>query len=239
MIFENELIPGVLIKRYKRFFADIKLKNKMVTAHCPNPGSMFRLLQKGNPVWITKSKNEKRKLKYTLQIIEIDKIKFCINTHITNKIVQDSLKKKLINDLSKYDVVIPEKKFGFNTRFDFLLKSTKNDKKAFLEVKSVSLSRHKGLAEFPDAVTSRGKKHLESLISANKQGYESYLMFLIQIEKCNSFTIASDIDPEYSKVFKYAIKKNIKVLCYDCKFSDKGIEINNKINILLNDRKNT
>ena len=116
-----------------------------------------------------------------------------------------------------------------------MLYNTKKDKKAFLEVKSVSLTRKKGHAEFPDAVTSRGKKHLESLMLANKQGYESYLMFLIQIEKCKSFGIAGDIDPEYSKVFKDALKKNVKVLCYDCKFSNKGIEINNKIKILLND----
>ena len=230
MDFENKLISGVLIKRYKRFFVDIKLKNKIITAHCPNPGSMLKLLKNGNPVWITKSNNEKRKLQYTLQVIEVDKKKFCVNTHITNKIVKESLEKRQIKDLSEYNLVRPEKKFGSNTRFDFLLYNTKRDKKAFLEVKSVSLSRKEGHAEFPDAVTSRGKKHLESLMSANKQGYESYLMFLIQIEKCKSFSIASDIDPEYSKVFKDALKKNVKVLCYDCKFSNKGLEINNKIN---------
>ena len=161
MDFENELIPGLLIKRYKRFFVDIKLKNKIITAHCPNPGSMLKLLKKGNPVWITKSNNEKRKLKYTLQIIEVDKIKFCINTHITNKIIQESLEKKLIHDLNEYNLVRPEKKFGSKTRFDFLLYNTKKNKKAFLEVKSVSLSRKEGHAEFPDAVTARGKKHLE------------------------------------------------------------------------------
>ena len=108
--------------------------------------------------------------------------------------------------------------------------ATKKDKKAFLEVKSVSLQRKSHHAEFPDSVTSRGKKHLENLVIANKQGYESYLFFLIQIEKCKSFSIASDIDPEYYKVFKNALKKNVKVLCYDCKFSNKGLKINNKIN---------
>ena len=236
MDFENELIPGVLIKRYKRFFADIKLGNKVVTAHCPNPGSMFKLLEKGNRAWITESNNQNRKLKYTLQIIEVDNTKFCINTHITNKIVHESLEEKLVENLNSYNFIRPEKKFGSNTRFDFLLNDTKNDKKAFLEVKSVTLSRKKGHAEFPDSVTSRGKKHLENLMLANKQGYESYLMFLIQIENCRSFGIASDIDPEYSRVFKDALKKNIKVLCYDCKFSNKGIKINNKIKILLNDR---
>ena len=236
MDFENELIPGVLIKRYKRFFADIKLGNKIITAHCPNPGSMFKLLEKGNRAWITESNNQNRKLKYTLQIIEVDNTKFCINTHITNKIVHESLEEKLVENLNSYNFIRPEKKFGSNTRFDFLLNDTKNDKKAFLEVKSVTLSRKKGHAEFPDSVTSRGKKHLENLMLANKQGYESYLMFLIQIENCRSFGIASDIDPEYSRVFKDALKKNIKVLCYDCKFSNKGIKINNKIKILLNDR---
>ena len=235
MDFENELIPGVLIKRYKRFFVDIKLGNKIITAHCPNPGSMFKLLQKGNREWITKSNNEKRKLKYTLQIIEVDDSKFCVNTHITNKIVQESLEEKLVECLNGYNFVRPEKKFGTNTRFDFLLNDTKNDKKAFLEVKSVTLSRKKGHAEFPDSVTSRGKKHLENLILANNQGYKSYLMYLIQIENCKSFGIASDIDPVYSKVFKDALKKNVNVLCYDCKFSNKGIKINKKIDILLND----
>ena len=231
MDFENELIPGVLIKRYKRFFADIKLENKTITAHCPNSGSMLRLLEKGNPVWITKSNNKNRKLKYTLQIIEVDKLKYCVNTHITNKIVHDSLIKKKIKDLIMFNSIQPEKKFGENTRFDFLLTNTNQNKKAFLEVKSVTLSRKKKKAEFPDAVTTRGKKHLKNLILANKQGYETYLMFLIQIENCKFFNIASDIDPEYSKVFKEAIKKNVKVLCYDCKFSNKGIEINNKIDI--------
>ena len=235
MNFESELISGLFIKRYKRFFVDIKLGNKIITAHCPNPGSMFKLLEKGNRAWITESNNQNRKLKYTLQIIEVDNTKFCINTHITNKIVHESLEKKLVENLNGYNFIRPEKKFGANTRFDFLLNDTKNDKKAFLEVKSVTLSRRKGHAEFPDSVTSRGKKHLENLMLANKQGYESYLMFLIQIENCRSFGIASDIDPEYSRVFKDALKKNIKVLCYDCKFSNKGIEINNKINF-LNDK---
>ena len=232
MDFENELIPGVLIKRYKRFFVDIKLKNKIITAHCPNPGSMIKLLNKGNPVWITKSKNEHRKLKYTLQIIQVNKIKICINTHVTNKIVQDAINKGFIQELKNFNIIRPEKKFGENTRFDFFLLNKVTNKKAFLEVKSVSLQRKNHHAEFPDSVTSRGKKHLENLVIANKQGYESYLFFLIQIEKCKSFAIASDIDPEYYKVFNNALKKNVNVICYDCKFTNKGIEINKKIDLL-------
>ena len=120
MNFENELIPGVLIKRYKRFFVDIKLKNKIVTAHCPNPGSMLKLINKDNMVWITKSENKKRKLMYTLQIIQVDNIKFCVNTHITNKIVQESIEKKKIKELNNFIIIKAEKKFGSNTRFDFL-----------------------------------------------------------------------------------------------------------------------
>ena len=235
MDFENELIPGVLIKRYKRFFVDIKLKNKIITAHCPNPGSMIKLLNKGNPVWITKSKNENRKLKYTLQIIQVDKIKICINTHVTNKIVQEAINKGSIKELKNFNIIRPEKKFGEKTRFDFFLLNKVTNKKAFLEVKSVSLQRKSHHAEFSDSVTSRGKKHLENLVIANKQGYESYLFFLIQIEKCKSFAIASDIDPEYYKVFNNALKKNVNIICYDCKFTNKGIEINKKID-LFNER---
>ncbi len=235
MNFENELIPGVLIKRYKRFFVDIKLKDKIITAHCPNPGSMFNLLDKGNLVWITKSDNENRKLKYTLQIIEVNNSKFCVNTHITNKIVHESLEKKIIKRLNHYNLIRAEKKFGNNTRFDFLLTNSKNNKKAFLEVKSVTLNRTNKHAEFPDAVTSRGKKHLKNLVLANNQGYESYLLFLVQIENCESFGIASDIDPEYFKSFKEATKNNVKVLCYDCKFSTKGIILNKEVKLKIND----
>ena len=138
---------------------------------------MLKLLDKGNPVWITRSKNEARKLKYTLQIIQVNKIKICVNTHITNKIVQESINNKLISELKNFDIIRPEKKFGKDTRFDFLLQNNITNKKAFLEVKSVSLQRKAQHAEFPDSVTSRGKKHLENLISAYQQGYESYLLF--------------------------------------------------------------
>ena len=235
MNFENELISGVLIKRYKRFFVDIKVKNETITAHCPNPGSMFNLLKSGNSVWITKSNNQNRKLKYTLQIIKVNNSKFCVNTHITNKIVHESLEKKIIKNFYQYDLIKPEKKFGTDTRFDFFLTNTQNNKKAFLEVKSVTLNRRNNHAEFPDAVTSRGKKHLQNLILANKQGYSSYLMFLIQMENCKSFGIASDIDPEYFEAFKEAIKNNVKVLCYDCKFSTKGIKLNKEIKLKINE----
>ena len=227
MNFESELISGVLIKRYKRFFVDIKVKNKIITAHCPNSGSMMGLLKKGNKVWFTESQNQKRKLKYTIQIIEVDGNKVGVNTHLTNKIVLEALKKNYIKEFSSSLKIDPEQKFGDKTRFDFLLDD--NNSKSFLEVKNVTLVRNKGTAEFPDAVTERGKKHLNELIKAVQLGYKSYLLFVIQREDCKMFKIASDIDVEYSEILTKSIRKNVKILCYDCKFYSKGIKLNRQI----------
>jgi len=233
MNFENELISGLFVKRYKRFFVDIKLKNKIVTAHCANPGSMMGLLTKNNKVWLTESLNLKRKLKYTLQIIEDQTSKVGVNTHLTNKIVFDALQKNLIKDFDKKIKITSEKVFNSNTRFDFLLEDKKN--KYFLEVKNVTLKREDKTAEFPDSITSRGTKHLNELINATKKGFKAYLLFVIQREDCNKFKIANDIDIEYSKALTKAIENNVKILCYDCKFSLKGIILNNKIKIQINE----
>ena len=227
MNFENKLISGVFIKRYKRFFVDVQIKNKVITAHCPNTGSMKGLLKEGNKVWLSKSNNPDRKLKYTLQIIEDDNSKVGVNTHLTNKIVLDALKNNLIKEFDKNITIKPEVKFGDDTRFDFLI--TTKDYKVFIEVKNVTLMRKPKIAEFPDAITSRGAKHIEELIKASKKGYEIYIAFIIQREDCNQFAIASDIDPEYSKLLSKAVKKKLNILCYDCKFSTKGIKLNKKI----------
>ncbi len=232
MIFENPLLSGVLIKRYKRFFMDIKIKDKIITAHCPNTGSMIGLLNKGNKVWISKSNNPKRKLQYTVQIIEDKKSKVGVNTHATNKIVQDALSINFLKDFSNKSIIKPEQKFSQNTRFDFLI--LEKNKKSFIEVKNVTLSRKKNLAEFPDAITKRGQKHIHDLIKAKKQGYNIYLLFVIQREDCKNFSIAKDIDPEYSQLLTKAINNNLKILCYDCKFSTKGIKLNKKINFQTN-----
>jgi sugar fermentation stimulation protein A len=233
MNFENPLIPGVLIKRYKRFFVDIKVKDKIITAHCPNTGSMMGLLNGNNKVWITKSNNEKRKLKYTLQLIEVNGAKIGVNTHLTNKIVLDALNNNYLKEFDKKALIETEVKFGINTRFDFLI--SENRKKSFIEVKNVTLSRKKKLAEFPDAVTTRGAKHIKDLIKATNIGYKCYLLYVIQREDCNKFTIAKDIDQEYAELLTVALKKKIKILCYDCKFSSKGIILNNQIKLLIND----
>jgi len=231
MNFENKLISGQLIKRYKRFFVDVKINGKIITAHCPNTGSMYGLLKKGNKVWLTKSNNPNRKLKYTLQIIEDKKKKVGVNTHLTNKIVLEALQNNLIKEFDKKIEIKPETKFGINTRFDFLV--TKNNLKSFIEVKNVTLSRKKGIAEFPDAVTSRGLKHIKELIKANEKGYKIYILYLIQRDDCKSFKIAEDIDPEYSDTLLKAVKKNLNVLCFDCKFSPKGIRLNQKVKFII------
>ena len=227
MNFENKLIAGRLIKRYKRFFVDVKIKNKTITAHCPNTGSMYGLLQKGNKVWVTKSDNPNRKLKYTLQIIEDKKSKVGVNTHLANKIVHHALENNLIKEFDKKIKVKPETKFGTNTRFDFLI--TQKKFKAFIEVKNVTLSRIKNLAEFPDAITSRGLKHINELLKASNMGYKIFILYLIQRNDCKLFKIAKDVDPEYSNSLIKAVKKKLNILCYDCKFSSKGIKLNQKV----------
>ena len=230
MNFDKKIIPGLFIKRYKRFFVDVQIQNKIVTAHCPNTGSMQGLLKKGNKVWLSVSKNPKRKLKYTLEIIKDKNSKVGVNTHLTNKIVLDALKKNLIKEFDKDIEIKTEVNFGNNTRFDFLIK--KKNFKAFLEVKNVTLSRKFQIAEFPDSVTTRGTKHLNELIRAKNKGYQIYIAFIVQREDCSKFTIANDIDPEYLKVLKKAVKKKLNILCYDCKFSSKGIKLNKKIRFI-------
>jgi len=228
MKFKEKLLQGSLIKRYKRFFVDLYYQNKIITAHCPNSGSMLGLLKKNNKVWFSKSDNPKRKLKYTLEIIEVDKKLVGVNTHSTNKIILEALKEKKIKKLIQYDLIKSEVKFSNHTRFDFLISNKKE--KCFLEVKNVTLVREKEIAEFPDAITSRGNKHLRELIDAKKKGYQSYLLYLIQREDCKSFKIAKDIDKEYKIIYDKALKNGVNVLCYDCKLNSEEIIINNQIN---------
>ena len=231
MNFNNKLISGLLIKRYKRFFVDVKLNNKIVTAHCPNTGSMSGLLKNGNRVWLSKSDNPNRKLKYTLEIIEVNNSKVGINTHSTNKIVLQALQNNFFKEFNNIVKIRPETKFGSNTRFDFLI--INNNTKIFIEVKNVTLSRKKKVAEFPDAITTRGLKHINELIKASKKGYEIFIIFIIQRDDCNLFSIAEDIDTSYAEAIRAALKKKLKIICYDCKFSVKGIKLNKKIKIKI------
>ena len=230
MQFTNSLIKGKLIKRYKRFFVDVKLKNEIVTAHCPNTGSMKGLLDEGNEVYLLKNSNPKRKLKYGLEIIRAKKNLVGVNTHMANKIVSHGLSNNLIKELENNDSIKPEVFFNKETRFDFLI--AKNSKKSFLEVKNVTLFRDEKTAEFPDAITTRGSKHLITLIDAIKKGYKSYLIFLVQIQNMEKFKIAKDIDSEYYRNYLAAKKAGVNFLAYRCKINSKEILIEKKLKII-------
>ena len=192
---------------------------------------MYGLLKQGNKVWASRSNNPKRKLKYTLEIIENKNSKVGVNTHSTNKIVYHALKNNLIKKLKNSLEIKPEIKFGKNTRFDFFVKN--KDFNSFVEVKNVTLSRKNKLAEFPDAVTSRGLKHINELVKASKKKYKIFIIYLVQRDDCNSFTIAKDIDRAYENALRKAVKNNLNILCYDCKFSTKGIKLNKRIKVKI------
>ena len=230
MKFTKSLIKGKLIRRYKRFFADVKINKKIVTAHCPNTGSMKGLIEEGNEVYLHKNDDPKRKLKYGLEIIKANKKLVGVNTHLANKIVNHGLENNLISELKNSDTIRSEVFFNKETRFDFLLE--KNNQKIFVEVKNVTLFRDKETAEFPDAITSRGSKHLLTLIDAIKKGYKSYLIFLIQVQNMKKFKIARDIDNEYYKNYLIAKNSGVNFLAYRCKISSKEILIEKKIKII-------
>ena len=230
MEFTKSLIKGKLIKRYKRFFTDIELNKEVLTAHCPNTGSMMGLLEEGNEVYLLKNDDPKRKLKYGLEIIKSRGNLVGVNTHMANKIAHHGLKNNLIKELKNNDDIKAEVFFNKETRFDFLIE--KNKQKIFMEVKNVTLFRDKNIAEFPDAITSRGSKHLLTLIDAIRKGYKCYLLFLVQIENMEYFRIAKDIDSEYYKNYLIARKAGVNFLAYRCKISSKEILIDKKLKII-------
>ena len=230
MEFTKSLIKGKLIKRYKRFFTDVKLGKEIVTAHCPNTGSMKGLLDEGNEVYLLPNNDPKRKLKYGLEIIKSRKNLVGVNTHMANRIVEHGLNNNLINELKNNGYIKAEVFFNKETRFDFLLK--KKDQKIFVEVKNVTLFRNKDTAEFPDAPTTRGIKHLLTLIDAIKKSYKTYLIFLVQIQNMKYFKIAKDIDEEYYNAYLKAKKAGVNFLAYRCDISSKKIFIDKKLKII-------
>ncbi len=230
MEFTNSLIKGKLIKRYKRFFTDVQLSKEIVTAHCPNTGSMKGLLDEGNEVYLLPNNDPKRKLKYGLEIIKSRKNLVGVNTNMANRIVEHGLKNNLIKELSNKNTIKPEVFYNKETRFDFLLE--KKEQKTFVEVKNVTLFREKETAEFPDAPTARGIKHLLTLIDAIKKGYKTYLIFLVQIQNMEYFKIAKDIDEEYYKNYLKAKKAGVNFLAYRCAISSEKIFIDKKLKII-------
>ena len=230
MEFTKSLKKGKLIKRYKRFFVDVKLDNKVVTAHCANTGSMKGLLEEGNDVYLTPNNDPKRKLKFGLEIIKTRKNLVGVNTHLANRIAEHGLNNNLVKELKNNDLIKPEVFFNKETRFDFLIE--KNKQKSFVEVKNVTLFRNENTAEFPDAITARGSKHLLTLIDAIKKGYKTYLLFLVQIQNMENFKIAKDIDPEYYENYLLAKKAGVNFLAYRCNISSKKIFIDKKLKII-------
>ena len=230
MKFTKALIKGKLLKRYKRFFADIKVNKEIIIAHCPNTGSMMGLLNENNDAWILKNEDPKRKLKYTLQILKTSKNVIGVNTHLANKLVHEGLQNNTLLEFKNLDKIVTEKFYNKETRFDFLVE--KNKKKIFIEVKNVTLIRDGKTSEFPDAITTRGSKHIKTLMDAHKKGYECYVLFLVQIENCKYFRIAKDIDNEYYENYKLAKKSGVKFIAYNCKVGSKEIKIDKKVEIL-------
>ena len=225
MKFTNSLIKGKFIKRYKRFFTDVEVNNKIVTAHCPNTGSMLGLLDKGNDVWISRVDDPKRKLKFTLEMIRANKKIVGVNTHRANHIVKHGLTNKLFKEFNTIKNIQAEFKYSDDTRFDFLCD------KFLIEVKNVTLNRNQGIAEFPDAVTSRGSKHLKKLTESIKRGFKPYVLFLVQIQDISNFRIAKDIDSDYYNNFIDAKEKGLKFIAYRCKLNLREIVVEKKIKI--------
>ena len=234
MQLSNTLKSGKLIKRYKRFFADINYNNEILTAHCPNPGAMTGLAIPGQKVFFSKSNNKNRKLKYTLEFVEIGKYPVGVNTLLPNKLVAEALENKKLSKLKQYSEIKPEFKFSQGIRFDFLLTGP-NLKPCILEVKNVQLRRNLndniGIAEFPDSITERGSKHLKNLSVAISKGYRSVMLYVVQRMDCEKFTIAKEIDPIYAENFITAKKNGVEMEVWACDISIKEIKLSHQLQL--------
>ncbi len=218
----SPLHRGRLIKRYKRFLADIVLDNgDEITAHCANPGSMLAVAIEGARVWVSLSDNKKRKLPYSWELIELGKTLVPINTTNPNKIAFEAIEAGTIPELTGYETIRREVKYGEASRIDLLLEGAKSNRKGrdapcYVEVKNVHLSREQGLAEFPDSVTTRGAKHLTELSRMAAEGARAVMLFVVQRSDCNRFRAAVDLDPTYAAALTAAIGAGVETLCYDC-----------------------
>jgi sugar fermentation stimulation protein A len=229
MKFTTPLIKGRLVKRYKRFFADIELDNgEIITAHCANTGSMAGLKDPGNPAWVSPVNNPKRKLKYDWHLVEIDGALVGVHTHAANAIAEEALKANHIQELLGYDSIRREVKYGKNSRIDFLLQA-KDKPDCYVEVKSITYSRTKGLAEFPDSPTARGTKHLVELSHMVQDGARAVMLYLVQRDDCSQFRIADDIDPEYKSTLDQAKNVGVESLAYACALSPLDISLSHAI----------
>lgn len=209
MRFQTPLIPATLLRRYKRFLADIRLADgREVTAHCPNPGSMMGMSDAGLKVWVEPNDDPKKKLKYGLRLIEQNGAMIVIDTGIANKVVKEALCAGLVSSL--IGNVRPEVPYGDSSRVDFLIEN--DGPKTWVEVKSVTLSRQTGLAEFPDSKTARGAKHLGELAKRALAGDRAVMLYLVGRDDCTRFALAADIDPAYAAAEHAAVQAGVEVM---------------------------
>ena len=225
MDFTTPLIPARLIKRYKRFLADARLEDGTeITAHCANPGSMMGLKEPGTKIWLEPNDDPKKKLKYGWRLVDHEDGHFTgVDTSVPNRALKASLMAHEIPELASYPTVRSEVKYGQNSRIDFLLSGDGPD--LYVEVKSVTLSRQTGCAEFPDSVTARGTKHLNELVEMVKSGHRALMFYLVQRTDADHVTLAEDIDPTYAAAFDAGRAAGVEVLAYDCQISPQSITL--------------
>ena len=226
MRFQTPLIPATLIRRYKRFLADCQLDDgSEITAHVANPGSMLGMKNTGLRIWLEPNDDPKRKLKWAWRLVDHGDGHFTgVDTGVPNKVLKAALMAGEVAGLTGYDLVRPEVKYGDASRIDFLLTGT-NRPDTYVEVKSVTLSRRRGLAEFPDSVTARGTKHLAELSGMAVQGHRAVMLYLVQRTDCTSVTLAADIDPAYESAFSKARAAGVQVLALGCRISPDEITL--------------
>ncbi len=226
MRFQTELVPARLIRRYKRFLADCTLQDgREVVAHCANPGSMMGLAEPGSKIWLEPNDDPKKKLNYGWRLVDHENRHFTgVDTSLPNKAVRAALEAGEIASLAAYQSVRPEVKYGTNSRVDFLL-SQEGLPDAYVEVKSVTLSRQPGLAEFPDSVTARGAKHLAELATVAQAGHRAVLLYLVQRTDCTHVDMASDIDPAYAAAHTAATLAGVETICIGTHITPQEVRI--------------
>ena len=234
MRFQTELVPATLIQRYKRFLADCRLDDgREITAHCANPGSMMGLAEPGTHIWLEPNDDPRKKLKFGWRLVEHANGHYTgVDTSVPNKVVRAALIEQKIALLSAYSQVHPEQKYGANSRIDFLL-SGEGLPDAYVEVKSVTLSRQNGLAEFPDSVTARGAKHLDELATIARAGQRAVMLYLVQRTDCTRFTLANDIDYTYAVACERALLAGVEMLCLGTHINPEGITISGAIPVVM------